>query len=601
MGEFMSRLMETMAQPVSSALIHSLWQGSLVAIALGGLLFLLRRKSPNVRYAVACSALFLMLLTVVGTAVHVGARSEAGRAWNTSAAPDRPTASTTAPPTAAAATNEEADPGTAAPPLWRSFVPPATCLFPFWLMGVMVMSFYHVWCRFQADRLSRLATREVPAAWDRRLLHMRHQLHLRRPIRMVESALVRVPAVVGWLRPVILVPASAFTGLSVRQLELLLAHELAHVRRHDVLVNYLQVVVETCLFYHPAAWWVSRKIRIEREHCCDDLVVGSNDPLPYARALAQLEGLRSMAPALAQAVDKTPLLARIRRLTGVSPAPGQGTPPGKAGYLGLWLLLTLGLGYLGGFASQEALAETRQMAGAAYSPSAGDFHGRWSAEQFGDVVVIKAEFPSSRSSTTFRIDQGQLQALRQEDGNGFRFIRDAGTFYIEGQLLKSELGLTGSGPCHYRIDPVYVDELERLDFGRLSPNETFRLAIHDVTLGWVNGLAQAGYQGLTLERLLELHIHDVSPEFIDDFAALGYENLAPSRLVEMRIHGVTLSFIRELEELGYENLSTGRLVEMRVHEVTPSFIRSLEEQGGGHPSPRRLIEIKIHGSPGVSH
>ena len=82
-----------------------------------------------------------------------------------------------------------------------------------------------------------------------------------------------MPTVVGWLRPVILLPVSVITGLPATHLDAVLAHELAHVQRHDYLVNALQTIIETLLFYHPAVWWCSRQIRIEREHCCDDLVV----------------------------------------------------------------------------------------------------------------------------------------------------------------------------------------------------------------------------------------------------------------------------------------------------------------------------------------
>ena len=103
-----------------------------------------------------------------------------------------------------------------------------------------------------------------------------------------------MPTVIGWLKPVVLLPASALAALTPQQLEAILAHELAHIRRHDYLVNLLQTLVETLLFYHPAVWWLSRRIRIERENCCDDLAVSlCGDPVAYAAALADLEALRS--------------------------------------------------------------------------------------------------------------------------------------------------------------------------------------------------------------------------------------------------------------------------------------------------------------------
>jgi TonB family protein len=128
--------------------------------------------------------------------------------------------------------------------------------------------------------------------------------------------------VVGWLRPVILVPVSAMSGLTTWQLELILMHELAHVRRYDHLVNLLQVVIETLLFYHPVVRWVSRVMREEREHCCDDLVVArSGDALAYARALTELAGVQTLSLQTSVASDGGQLLARIRRLVGVRRPP----------------------------------------------------------------------------------------------------------------------------------------------------------------------------------------------------------------------------------------------------------------------------------------
>jgi beta-lactamase regulating signal transducer with metallopeptidase domain len=144
-----------------------------------------------------------------------------------------------------------------------------------------------------------------------------------RPVRLCQSLLVEVPTVIGWLRPVILVPVRALTGLAPQQLEALLAHELAHIRRHDYLVNLLQTIVETLLFYHPAVWWVSHQVRVERENCCDDMAVAAcGDVLVYARALAELEQLRTGGgdtPALAVAASGGSLMERVGRLVKLPP------------------------------------------------------------------------------------------------------------------------------------------------------------------------------------------------------------------------------------------------------------------------------------------
>ena len=136
-------------------------------------------------------------------------------------------------------------------------------------------------------------------------------------MRLLESTRVDVPTVIGWLTPVVLLPASALAGLTPQQIEAILAHELAHIRRHDYLVNLLQTLVETLLFYHPAVWWLSRRIRVERENCCDDLAVSlCGDPVAYAAALADLEELRSSNRTLALAATGGSLLQRVRRLLG---------------------------------------------------------------------------------------------------------------------------------------------------------------------------------------------------------------------------------------------------------------------------------------------
>ena len=119
---------------------------------------------------------------------------------------------------------------------------------------------------------------------------LKEQLGLQRTVRVLQSTLVNSPIVVGCYRSVILLPTSLLTALPASQLESILAHELAHVRRFDYLINLLQTGVETLFFYHPAVWWMSRRMRIERENCCDDVVIGVlGDRVQYGRALLAIE------------------------------------------------------------------------------------------------------------------------------------------------------------------------------------------------------------------------------------------------------------------------------------------------------------------------
>ncbi len=277
----------SVANAVGWALLHLLWQGVVVAGILAAALGLLSKRSANARYLVSCSALAALFLLAAGTAIH--AYEPAAHA------------------VAVTRVDSSLDLEGALPGLVLA-----------WMTGVALLSIRLLFTFLKAHRLARSGADAANEEWLSVVERLSSAMNLRRPIRLVQSISVDVPSVIGWLRPVILVPAMALTGLSPRQLEMIFAHELAHIRRHDFFVNLLQSMVETLLFYHPAVWWMSHRIRIERENCCDDLAVAvCGDALQYARALARLEELR--APQLAVAANGGTLLDRIRRIAGIRP------------------------------------------------------------------------------------------------------------------------------------------------------------------------------------------------------------------------------------------------------------------------------------------
>ena len=200
---------------------------------------------------------------------------------------------------------------------WRPYLLAA------WLAGVFFLSARLLAGWAGAARLVRARCVPARAALLEPFGRLARRLSVSRPVRLLESAAVRVPTAIGILRPVILLPVSSLTGLPPRQIEALLAHELAHVRRHDYLVNLVQSAAETLLFYHPAVWWVSGRIRAERENCCDDLAVAATGSARlYAEALVRLEEERArleqrpdVPPRSSLAADGGgPLFRRIVRL-----------------------------------------------------------------------------------------------------------------------------------------------------------------------------------------------------------------------------------------------------------------------------------------------
>ena len=164
--------------------------------------------------------------------------------------------------------------------------------------------------------------------WQDRLNRLGASVRLSRPVSLLESALAEVPVVIGHVRPVILMPVGILAGLPAGQIEAILLHELAHIRRHDYLVNMFQTAVDGLFFYHPAVWWISGVMRAERENCCDDLAVAVNGNAPeYAEALARLEQNRWDARQTALAATGGNTMKRIRRLLSQPEGPRAALTP----------------------------------------------------------------------------------------------------------------------------------------------------------------------------------------------------------------------------------------------------------------------------------
>lgn len=299
--------MTPLAQAITGALIQFVWQGFLVAFAVSMATVLLRNRNPRTRYGVYCFALLALAIIPVITAIALYdplAPSQAG-----------PAAITLTIRGVWSGNTVSAD----ALDRWLTGAQP--WILELWLAGVAFLSLRLAWTgrRISALRRSGAPPNSLVLAVGKALAR---RMGMHRAVRILVSSIPDGPAVIGWVRPVILLPGAAILNLTPDQLEAVLAHELAHLRRYDDLVNIAQSVMETLLFYHPAVWWISGRIRFERELCCDDLAVrASGNALCYARALASLERLRIGHPGLALAAlgnSESSLEYRIHRIVETS-------------------------------------------------------------------------------------------------------------------------------------------------------------------------------------------------------------------------------------------------------------------------------------------
>ena len=325
-------------------LLHFLWQGAIVGVIVAALLAGLRRRSASVRYVVGIVGLAVMAVCPLITMATLPRAEVASLAVS-----DLPVTSSVefdvVPTTEIvfdATAVELPEPVLVAdgPELEVSFSERVANWTPWiagvWFVGVALLSLRLLFSWFQVRRMGRAGISAVGDRVQSLFDDISQRLALRRVVRVFESSLIAVPATIGWLRPIVLLPATAITGLTDEQLTAVLAHELAHVRRHDYAVNLVQGVIETLLFFHPAVWLLSSRIRTEREHCCDDEAVSTTGkPTEYARALTQLATIGA-APPLATAATDGELTTRVRRLVQRS-APATAAPR----LSGLITLLTL--------------------------------------------------------------------------------------------------------------------------------------------------------------------------------------------------------------------------------------------------------------------
>jgi uncharacterized protein (TIGR03435 family) len=321
-------------------LLHFLWQGAAIATLYAAARRVFASRDANSRYLLACAALALMIAAPAVTWLRL---APAGvlpdpvyriQATPPSATPRTPTVLADFGPGIVSARMVDALP-------WLVVV---------WMAGVTALgirlAFGCILARNMRSREARLA----PPEWQRALDRLRARVGVSRPVQLIVSGLVDAPAVVGWWKPIVLAPVGALAGLSVDGVEAVLAHELAHIRRHDYLVGIAQRAAEALLFYHPAVWWVSGHIRAERELCCDDIALACGaDAFTYARALAQLEAGRRPALGFAMSATGGSLAGRIARLLGRPRVKETSAAPGVLTLLAL--LVAVGYGM---FAQSEA-------------------------------------------------------------------------------------------------------------------------------------------------------------------------------------------------------------------------------------------------------
>jgi len=327
-----SNITDSLFSALCNTLLHSLWQGIILAALAGIIIITTRKASSALRYNLLVSALLLFALGVAGTFVwqyeqvarpNIGVSLMGNTHIYTPHAnvPHVNEPNANVPPVRVFVNGrEQILPGFGE--RWGNFLTDHHDTIVFiWFLIVCARSLQLAFGLYGTYRLRRVRVFSVNNEWAERLRLLADSLNIKQAVRLLESGIAKVPMVIGHLKPVVLVPVGLLTALSAEEVEAILIHELAHIKRRDYLVNMLQSLVEIILFFNPAVLWVSGLIKTERENCCDDLALAqNNDKLSYIRALVSCEEYQATVPPYAMGLSGTrnTLLHRVKRMASNS-------------------------------------------------------------------------------------------------------------------------------------------------------------------------------------------------------------------------------------------------------------------------------------------
>ena len=647
-------------------LIHFCWQAAAIALLYRLVDLTLGKARSNIRYVAALATLLGMLAVAMVTLGYEEMRGQQGRTERDPAA----VGGSTMIAAASAAVHllprvnygrGVAWPGESAGLLEAAkegIRPAMPWLDAMWLVGVLLLSARTVGGWWVIQRLQRASLVRVPPDVRYSFARLSLRLGIWWSIDLRISERISSPLAMGVMRSLVLLPASALTSLSPAQLEVVLAHELAHIRRADYLWNMVQTMIETLFFFHPAVWSVSGNLRQQRELCCDDVALECcADPLVYATALLCLEEQRGLRPHLAMALDGHPrkgLRARISRMLGEAPRDGSEIAPwslvGMCAMLGL-LLLPAHQVFAGLYpidVSTKQQATTPMMASTVVaephsSKIAGDPNGDAPAPASAPAAGSKppAAIASSKNVGTLPVAAVLPPAPKPQPapapevaviapGAGisahamtmtFASPRSRATprtemvyaYAAAFAQASSEAGAAKSDyidqmrAAGYNVDldkyvamkiqgvtPEYARSMAATGFGKPTADELIAMKIQGVDPSEVAELKAAGIEPGSYQDLIKYRIFNVSPEFVAGMKAAGYNNLPTKKLVELRIQGVTPEFAKATKQQ-WPDATVDQLVQLRIFNINGAFIASAKRHGLEPLTIEKLVKIRISG------
>jgi beta-lactamase regulating signal transducer with metallopeptidase domain len=581
-------------------LIHFCWQAAAIALVYKLADLAIPRNRTQARYVLALVALLGMLSASIVTLAYQEAIHRQAAIATHSASAATPTVQIIPRPLAVM---EMPSAPRQTVQFFASDVMPY--LDAFWLVGVFCLTLRTIggWWLIRKLRHSSLqkASHTLRIGLDR----IRLQMGIPRFVDLRLSSRIASPLTVGVIRPLILLPITALTSLSPEQLEVVLAHELAHIRRADYFWNILQTMIETLFFFHPAVWWISRRLREQRELCCDDIAVQTcQDPAVYAAALLRLEEERKMHLHLAMALDgnqsRVSLRARILRILGdPEEQPRDFKPLSLAAMVAALVLFVCPLPQV--FASFKTAPKV----------SASIVHAVQRTTQAKSVhpapraAVVPAPTPRPGSIATpaptpkpvatpspdidvSDTEDGQSADVSSPSHNKADYIDQMKAAGYDVDLDKY-VAMKVQG-----ITPAYAEAMAKAGIGKPTADNLIALKVQDITPDYISRMRAAGYD-TDLDKYIAMKIQGVTTEYADAMAKTGFGKPSVDDLIAMKIQGVTPDYASKLRADGIDVSSFHDLITYRIFNVSPEFVAGMKSAGFNSIPPKKLVELRVQG------
>ena len=559
------------------ALLHFLWQGAALA-ALAYVLMALCRSAAT-RYAIAVAMLILMVSAPATTLLVLRAHEKAETPLNTAEGVTMSPGHAVSFPPEAAIPRSIPQETTSAYFLW---------LVEAWFAGVMLLSLRSAGGFLVVARLRRRESTPLNEELLELCLSLERRMGLTRVVRYCQCMHLDAPAVAGWVRPFVFLPMTALTGLNAAQLEAVIAHELAHIRRFDAFVNLFQIAVETLLFYHPAVWWLGKEIRVERENCCDDEAVAlCGSPVNYAEALTRMAEWQE-APRLVMAANRGLLSARVARLLGANESAGTFRRASlSAGALCLSAALLAGSAFVGGAHNVHAQSPAQvstPLSAATPSPTPVPVH-KPNPTPVRDTAVLAPNASSVQETNPAPSPQPALSQQPESSGKAS---------YIDAMKAAGLTNLTVDQLVGMKIQgvtPEYVRSMKDLGL-KIDPDTLIGMKVQGITPSYVAQMRTATGQSLDADDLIGLKVQGVTPDYIKEIHDLGFKADADD-IIGMKVQGVTPDYIQEMRSLDLK-VDCDDVISMKVQGITPEYVKSIHALGL-HPGADELVGMKVQG------